>query len=187
MDTDEQDIDLEVITADLREFLRGFQTLQLATASRTGVAEASYAPFYRSGRDFFIYVSELSAHTRNLGENRNVGVLLIEGEDEAKHPFARRRIAYRCTADEIPRGSQRFEATMDAMQERFGSFIGMLRKLGDFHLFRLVPGEGTYVAGFARTFRLVGECLDEVEAVTEADVKKGLADGDGPGDRENSR
>lgn len=175
----DQDIDPGVVTSELREFLRGFQTLQLATASRAGVAEASYAPYYRSGRDFFIYVSELSAHTRNLAENPNVSVLLIEAEDEAKHPFARRRVVYRCLSDEIPRGSQRFEATMGAMQERFGSFIGMLRKLGDFHLFRLEPSEGTYVAGFARTFRLVGDELDEVEPVTEADVRD-KADNEGP-------
>jgi putative heme iron utilization protein len=161
----ESGMDPDALAEEFREFLGSFDSLQLATASRGGEPEASYAPFYRGGGNFFIYISDLSRHAANLAENPRAAVMLLEDEAEAKNPFARRRATYQCLAEEVPRGSQEFELTMDAMQEAFGNFVGMVRKLGDFHLYRLEPIAGSYVAGFARAFRLVGEDLDRLERV----------------------
>jgi putative heme iron utilization protein len=161
----ESNMDLDAMAEEFRDFVGGFDSLQLATASRGAEPEASYAPFIRSGQNFFIYISELSTHTKNLAENPRAALMLIEDQSEGKNPFARRRATYQCIAEEVPRGSQAFELTMDGMQEAFGNFVGMVRKLEDFHLYRLEPVAGSYVAGFARAYRLVGEDLDELERV----------------------
>ena len=160
-------IDLKQVASDCREFAQQFQSLQLATTSGEGVPEASYAPFFRDGRDFYVYVSELSRHTANLSQNPRASVLLIENEADARHLFARRRLTYQCDCEEVPRGSDPFDTALDGFQEKFGDFIGMLRNLEDFHLFRVSPYTGTFVTGFARAFEMIGEQLDEVRHIND--------------------
>jgi putative heme iron utilization protein len=157
-----RDIDPGKIAEDFHVFAQQFRSLLLATASKDGTPEASYAPFYKDGRDFCIYISELSRHTANLAANPRASVLLIENEQDAGHLFARRRLTYQCRCEEVVRATEPFERTMDAFETHFGNFIGMIRKLEDFHLYRLTPITGTYVAGFARAFELVGDRLDQV-------------------------
>lgn len=163
----EKALDLDKIAAECREFATQFQSLQLATVSPEGVPEASYAPYIKIGRDFYVYVSELSRHTANLTNNPRASVLFIENENEAKHLFARRRLTYQCTCEEVLRDSDGFEPTLDLLEERFGKIIGMLRNLQDFHLIRVVPQAGGYVAGFARAFDLVGDDLDQVRHIND--------------------
>jgi len=161
----EKPIDLERVANECREFAQQFQTVQLATASAEGVPEASYAPFYREGRDFYLFLSELSRHCRNLAENPRASLLLIENENDAANLFARQRLVYQCACQEVERRGERFEQTMDAFQAKFGNMIGLLRELADFHLYRIAPLSGTYVAGFAKAFELVGKDLDEVRHI----------------------
>ncbi len=160
-------IDLEQIALELRSFRDGFQTLQLATASADGRPEASYAPFVCRDGGFFVYVSELSRHTRNLAENPRASVMFIENEADAGHLFARRRLIYQCRCEEIDRGSDLFERSMNDMHETFGNLIVTLRDLADFHLYRVSPSSGSYVAGFALAFELVGDGLDQLRHVND--------------------
>lgn len=164
-------IDIEEYTAQCNEFHKAFESVQLATASAAGQPEASYAPYVKIDNDFYIYVSELSRHTANMMENDNVSMIFIETEKEAKHLFARRRLTYRAKAEEIMRGTDVFNLRMDDFEARFGKFINMLRNLEDFHLFRLEPVSGTYVAGFARAFDLVGDNLDVLKHVNDVGHK----------------
>lgn len=160
-------VDLEQIANDLRDFIEQFESLQLATVSVDGLPEASYAPYLRVGRDFYIYVSELSRHTRNLHEVPRASVMFIEAEADAGHLFARRRLTYACRCEEVPRGSAGFDQTLTAFEKRFGQIMQMLRNLEDFHLFRMTPEQGTFVTGFARAFVLVGDELDRVRHIND--------------------
>ena len=38
------------------------------------------------------------------------------------------------------------------MAERLGGTVGLLRQLGDFHLIKLTPQTGQYIAGFGQAF-----------------------------------
>ena len=167
----EKPIDLKRVAADYKAFVQRFRSAQLATSSAEGIPEASYAPFIRKGRSFYVYVSELSQHTVNLAVNPRASLLLIENENDARNLFARRRVTYQCKCEEVERGSAPFESAMDRFQAKFGDFIGLLRNLGDFHLYRITPYTGTYVAGFARAFRLACDELDEVQHVNESDIR----------------
>ena len=51
--------------------------------------------------------------------------------------------------------------------EKFGNFMGMMRNLNDFHLYRLSPQTGSYVVGFARAYTLSGEGLSEIRHRTD--------------------
>jgi putative heme iron utilization protein len=154
--------DLNVVMAECRQFPERFETLHLATCNAAGEPEASYAAYIEQDGCYYIYTSELSAHTNNLAQTGRCSVLFIETETDAKHLFARRRLTLQCRAIECRRDSAEFEPLMDKFVEKFGNFMGMLRKLADFHLYQLRPESGAYVAGFAQAFTLSGEGLSEI-------------------------
>lgn len=165
--TEKNNVDLEEFTKLFHDFSNDFKSIQLATVGSDGFPESSYAPFLKSENDFYVYVSELSKHTGNMMDNGKVSLLMIEHETQAKHLFARKRITYRATAVEVVRDSEEFSSRMQEFEKKFGKFMGMLRNLHDFHLFRLKPEKGNFVAGFARAFHLEGSNLDQLRHVND--------------------
>ena len=151
--------DINAVMQAYRSFPEGFQSLQLATCSSHGEPEASYAAYVEFEGCYYIYTSELSAHTRNLGQTGRCSVMFIESEADAQHLFARKRLTLQCGVTECPRNTAEFDAMMDRFAEKFGKFMDMLRKLEDFHLYRLRPVSGGYVAGFAQAYTLEGPDL----------------------------
>jgi heme iron utilization protein len=154
--------DLSTVMDECRRFPGQFQSLHLATCNADGHPEASYAAYVEHQGSYYVYTSELSAHTANLAASGRCSVLFIESEAQAKHLFARRRLTLQCAATECLRGSDGFEQILDLFVGQFGGFMAMLRKLNDFHLYRLRPLSGAYVAGFAQAYTLQGEGLSEI-------------------------
>lgn len=146
--------DLNAIREDLELLRKDFATLLMATTSEQGEPNASYAAYVEMDGEYFVYVSELSIHTQNLLANGRACVLFIEDEAHAGHLFARKRLTYQCEAVEVARGSELFGDVLDRFAERFGALIGTLSELQDFHLFRLSPKHGLFVAGFAKAYEL---------------------------------
>ncbi len=167
-------IQLNEVSTEAKEFLHQFKTLQLATADVNGLAVASYAPFALDENDFFIvYVSELSAHTANIQRGEPISVMLIEAEQDAEHIFARKRLTYTCNVEAIPRATSEFDKVMGLMQEKFGDFINFMKKLEDFHAFRLRPTHANYVRGFAQAYEFANADLEKVRHIND----KGHRDG----------
>jgi len=154
--------DSQAIQDEFETLRQGFSTLLMATVGPDGMPEASYAAYLERGGDYYIYVSELSTHTGNLLANGRASVLFIEDEAGAGHLFARKRLTLKCEAAEVARGCREFDETLQAMLDRFGSVIETLRGLDDFHLFRLRPLRGVYVAGFARAYAMDDPSLSEI-------------------------
>ena len=139
----------------------------MGTVNIEGVPDVSYAAYVAYEGDYYIYVSELSRHTQNLMDTGRVSLLFIENEDRARHLFVRQRMTLECKAQEVIRGTQRFESMMDRFAAKFGKFMQMLKGLSDFHLFRITPLQGSYVRGFAQAFRLEGKDLLQVSHVND--------------------
>ena len=154
--------DLNAVMAECKSFSQRFESLHLATCNAAGEPEASYAPYLEVAGNYYIYVSELSAHTANLGLTGRCSALFIESEDDAKLLFARQRLTLQCQVRECARDSAEFEALMDKYVDKFGNFMSMMRKLSDFHLYELKPQTASYVVGFARAYTLSGEGLSEI-------------------------
>lgn len=153
-----------------QQFIAGFNSVILATASinEDGAAEpeASYAPVLQQGDYFYIYVSALAVHTRNLLQHKTASLLFIEDEAQAQNLFARRRASLQVTADEIARDTDEWQQLLQAMEDKHGKMVSLLRTLTDFHLLRLTPLSGGYTAGFGKAYRLTGEGLRQLEQVT---------------------
>ena len=131
------------------------QTLLLSTASISGVPDLSYAPFVRDTAGvFYIFVSELAVHTVNLLANPQASLLFILPESEARNLFARERAVLNCRVCEIGRDHPVYSRQLDALQDKFGEVVSLLRPLPDFHLFALYPESGRYVVGFGQAYTI---------------------------------
>ncbi|NNJ90787.1 MAG: HugZ family protein [Gammaproteobacteria bacterium] len=149
-----ENTELSEIDKELESFISGLQSLLMATVSDQGFPEISYASYIEVDRKFYIFISELASHTKNLLKNSNASVMFIEDESQASHSFARKRLTLTCEASRISRDNQLFEILIEKMQLRFGNLIETLRHLNDFHLFELRPLTGQYVAGFGKTYEI---------------------------------
>jgi len=157
------DPELEKARLGYEELLGRFQSIQLGTVSAAGNPEASYSPaIVDDARQFYVYVSELSAHTSNLMETGKVSVLVIEDEGTAEILFARKRATFTCQAVHIERHNEEWESVITRFEEKFGKMMGFLKTMEDFHLFRLEPSYARLVLGFGKAYDVTGSQMDEI-------------------------
>lgn len=154
--------DLGELAQAYREFIAGFKTVLMATTNTMNQPEASYAPYLELNGNYFIFISELALHTKNLLQTKQCSLLFIEDENKTKNLFARQRVSLQCHAEIIQKDSAHYQATLTLFQERFGKFIQLLQTLPDFHLFCLKPQSGNYIAGFGQTYTLSGSELSQL-------------------------
>lgn len=155
---------------DLRDARRAYQALLnrsrsliLATINPDGSPLASYAPFIiDERRQFYVFISQLAAHTANLRRTEQASVMLIEDESTAAEIFARQRVTFQCQATLVSRNSPAGEAALAAYEARFGQMVGLLKSLPDFQLFKLQPQSGSLVLGFGQAYEVGGERFDDL-------------------------
>jgi putative heme iron utilization protein len=147
--------DLAKLASDYQQLIASQQTLLLSTVSTAGSPCASYAPFVQDEQGvYYIYVSELAAHTQNLLHNRQAAILFIRPEAESSNLFARERAVFSCTASVIAKNDKNYTKLLQAMQEKFGAIIEVLRPLTDFHLIALTAETAQYVIGFGKAYTI---------------------------------
>lgn len=157
--------DLDQAKRAYRDLLDRARTLVFGTLSADGVPGCGMAPFIQHGGSFYVYVSQLAAHTRQLLDLDRTQVMVIEDEAAAKQIFARQRANFVCTVEVVAREDAAYQSVLDNMETRFGAIIGVLRSLPDFLLFRLSPLSGRFVSGFAAAYDIGGPGLDVLTPV----------------------
>jgi len=168
-------IDLDKMYQEYTDLPERFNSLLLATVSDEGVPNASYAPYVKRNNDYYIFISELSIHTGNIAKTGQVSVLFLEDENIAHHIFARKRVTLQCETIEIARDNEQHQLIMSLFKDKFGLFMEMLEKNRDFHLYRVRPLNGSYVAGFGRAFKIEGEDLKDIKHVNDMGHRESAA------------
>ncbi|WP_456448910.1 HugZ family pyridoxamine 5'-phosphate oxidase [Thiolapillus sp.] len=142
-----------LLTKEARMFRARFQTVVLSTATHEGVPDTGTAPFILDSQErICVLLSELATHTRNLMENPQACLAFLESEEECRNLFARKRLILHCSAKRLQ--STERETTLDSMEERLGNTVGLLRSLGDFHLFAFQVDAGSYIRGFGQAWEI---------------------------------
>lgn len=144
---------------EIKEFRQARKTLQLATVDEHGKPNVSYAPFVQNQEGYFVLISEIARHARNLQANPTVSIMLIEDEDSSKQLFARKRLTFDASAHVVERESEQWRQVIAQMQERFGEIIDGLSQLQDFVLFNLKAEQGLFVKGFGQAYQVSGDDL----------------------------
>ena len=167
--TSANDNSMDDVSAICDELLAKTLSLQLATLGEEDYPHCGYTPYLMreegddSVRQFYIFVSELALHTRDLLREPRASIMLIEDEADAKQIFARTRLYYECDVSEINNEHADYTAILDAYEARHGKMVNLLRQLPDFRLLKLQPVSGQFVMGFGKAFRLTGTALKEFE------------------------
>ncbi|MGH1463415.1 MAG: HugZ family protein [Neptuniibacter sp.] len=155
------------------------ETLLLSTLSELQNPEISYAPYLRfSDGAFYIFISDLAAHTKNLRTNPRAAVMFISDEAQTTNLFARERLIFQCSVAVVDPDTESYQEILDAMESRFGNIMAMLQSLKDFHLFRLQPNSGSYVVGFGKAYE-VDPISGQLEHISEEKLKSKKNDKDG--------
>ena len=103
----------------------------------------------------------LSLHTRHLLENPKASLAVSEPETaEVANPQTLARVSVQGEAAELAPGSPEYGAARALYEARLPASIPLFG-FGDFLLFRFVPREARYVAGFARAYTLTAQDLTE--------------------------
>ncbi|ENK2092528.1 TPA: heme utilization protein HutZ [Vibrio vulnificus] len=144
---------------EIKEFRQERQTLQLATVDVDGRPNVSYAPFVQNQEGYFVLISKIARHARNLLENPQVSLMMIEDEEGAKQLFARKRLTFDAVASVIERDTQLWHQVITQMEERFGEIVSGLSQLEDFVLFNLKAERGLFVKGFGQAYQVSGDDL----------------------------
>lgn len=157
--TDNQEPDLLPAAEAYRHLIDAQQTLLLSTCSADLQPEISYAPFVRNEHGhFYILISQLARHTKNLAQNPKASILFIEPESGCRNLFARERVTFNCNIRILAPDDPEHDRQLQALQDKFGNVVALLRTLPDFHLIELIPETGHYVAGFGKAYAIDLNC-----------------------------
>ncbi len=138
-----------------KKLVQDQQTLLLSTVSIQGDPECSYAPYVRDEQGlFYIFVSELASHAQNMLQTPRASIMFIQNEKNANNIFARERVIFNCSINEIQKQDEKYPIFLDKMSDELGETMSLLRSLPDFHLLQLTAERGRYIAGFGQAFTI---------------------------------
>lgn len=144
---------------EIKEFRQERRTLQLATVDAEGRPNVSYAPFVQNQEGYFVLISDVARHARNLKANPQVSLMMIEDEENSKQLYARKRLTFDAQASVVERETELWTQVISQMQERFGEIIDGLSQLQDFSVFKLKAEKGLFVKGFGQAYKVSGDDL----------------------------
>ncbi|MEZ8342419.1 heme utilization protein HutZ [Vibrio cyclitrophicus] len=156
---------------EIKEFRQERRTLQLATVDEEGRPNVSYAPFVQNQEGYFVLISDIARHARNLKVNPQVSLMMIEDEDDSKQLYARKRLTFDAQASVVERETELWTQVIGQMQERFGEIIDGLSQLQDFSLFNLKAENGLFVKGFGQAYQVSGDDLVDFVHLQEGHKK----------------
>ena len=144
--------------------IEDMHSLHLSTVGPDGIPHCGYTPYlHQAPTSFYIFVSQLAAHTRHLLTNKTVSIMIIADEQSTSEIFARTRVSYLCEAKRISPDCHEYPLVLDDYQQRHGKMAALLRQLPDFILFQLEPISGQFVMGFGKAYTLTGDNLSVFE------------------------
>ena len=147
----------------MKEFIAKIQTAIIGTLDKNNHPFSSYAPYVYDTNRFYVYLSDIATHAKNLQRNPRASLFFVEDESKTENVFARKRVSLQCDSQKIERGSERFEAVLDLFAQRFDrKMVSTLKKMTDFNLyeFKVTYGEATF--GFGKAYFVGGEHMDEL-------------------------
>ena len=115
---------------------------------------------------FYLHLSKLAKHTRNLLENGKISVSITEPDSGEGDPQLLARLILQGRVELLERESEAYATNKARYIDRYPD-SAMLFDFADFSLFRFVPELGRYVEGFASSHRITPERLKSVSQLAD--------------------
>ena len=144
--------DMLALTPEIDRLHRECLSLIMATTNAAHAPCASYTSFaYLEGK-FYILVSGLAIHGKNLKALPQLDILLIEDESKTRNIYARMRLNYLATVSAVEKGTAEHGQALALLAERAGKTVTLLDSMEDFTWYCLTPVRATLVQGFGKAF-----------------------------------
>lgn len=147
----------------MKDFIATLQTAIIGTTDKNNHPFSSYAPYVYDENCFYVYISDIATHAKNIQVNPKASLFFIEDESQSENLFARKRISLQCDSVKIERNSGRFEEVLALFAIKFDAkMVETLKKMTDFNLFefKVTYGEATF--GFGKAYLIGGEQMNEL-------------------------
>lgn len=146
----------------LKNFINDFKSLTLSTLDDNTNPFTSYAPFIKDEGKYYIYISSMAKHFKNLETNNKASLFFIEDEISCENIFGRKRAVLQCDSLKMKRDDDKFEYLAKLFEEKHGSTMKMLKTMKDFSFFEFKPFYGEAVFGFGEAYNIGGENFEEL-------------------------
>jgi len=145
----------------MKDFIKNIQTAIIGTLDKNNHPFSSYAPYIYDANRFYVYISDIATHAKNIQANPKASLFFVEDESKTENLFARKRVSLQCDSQKIARGSQRFEAVLSLFAEKFDAkMVATLKKMTDFNLYEFKVNYGEATFGFGKAYFIGGENMD---------------------------
>jgi putative heme iron utilization protein len=112
--------------------------------------------------EFYILISQLAKHSKNITDNKKISLMICQPETEADNPQTLARVSVTGIAQLIERNSEEYNSAKNSYLIK-NTNAEMYFRLGDFQLYKLRINKAKFVAGFAKTFNLSKESLQNLK------------------------
>ncbi len=146
----------------LVKFLENFKSVVLSTIDEEGLPFTSYAPFIKSDGKYYVYLSLMAKHTKNLEKNQKISLFFIEDENSCENIFGRKRAVLQCNSKKLPRDTHEFDKLIEVFEKTHGTTMKMLKSMTDFSIYEFSAFKGEAVFGFAQAYDIGGKNFDEL-------------------------
>lgn len=134
-------------------FIKDFKSVVIGTIDEKGLAFSSYAPFIYYEHRFYIFISDIAKHSKNLQATKKASLFFIEDESKTQEIFARKRISLQCSSNIISKDEKKFEDVITVFKKKFSeSMLNMLLGMSDFNLYELRTDNGEATFGFGEAY-----------------------------------
>ncbi|WP_137906148.1 pyridoxamine 5'-phosphate oxidase family protein [Chryseobacterium sp. 2VB] len=158
---------IKPVAPKVQELINASKSVILATVDAEGNPNSSYAPFVQVDQTFYILVSFMAKHTKNLADGRKTSIMFIEDESATKQIYARERLTLEAATSQIERDSEVWNTVVGKLRETHGKVVEVISEMGDFILIALQPLKGSYVNGFGSAY-FVNSKLEIIEHRNDA-------------------
>lgn len=121
------------------------------------LSSVAYAP-EEDFSGFLLHLSRLASHTARVLENPRASLLVSEPDDGRGDPQTLARLSMTGHVEHVPRDSGQYAACRSVYLARLPESEPLFA-FSDFELFRFIPDDIRYVAGFARAYSFTADAL----------------------------
>lgn len=140
----------EEILEEFKNFSQDKHSLILSTSNSNNSPLTSYSPFVENDNNYYICISSMLPHYTNMAETKKAHVMIIEDEAVASHIYARKRLYFDVTCENVANEEEIFKL----FDSRYGESLSFLRAMKDFKIFKLIPKEKSLILGFGAAYKL---------------------------------
>ena len=83
----------------LNEFLQTIKSLTISSLDENKNPFSSYAPYVKYNHKYYVYLSLMAKHSKNLTQNKIASIFFSEDEKDCSNIFAKKRVSIQCNVE----------------------------------------------------------------------------------------